>query len=104
MKSALCLAMLAALACAPAQAREDVQTGSLMICDTEKQVERYVTFLNIAGNPQSAIRTVNTEAENPNACALSNIAYIRGGQIGIVRTQDEAFENHRSPGRRAQHA
>jgi hypothetical protein len=93
MKAALSLALLALVLCAPARAAQyDVQTGSIMICDTQKQVERYVTFLNLAGNPQSAIRAVNTEADNPNACALSHIAYIRGARIGVVRTQGEAFE------------
>ena len=92
MKSALCLAMLAALLCAPAHAQQDVQTGSIMICDTQRQVERYVTFLDVAGNAQSAIRTVNAEADNPAACAVNNIAYIRGATIGTVRTRSDAFQ------------
>jgi hypothetical protein len=92
MKSALGLVMLACLLCAPASARDDVQTGSIMICDTQKQVERYLTLLTLAGNAQSAIRAVNTEAENPSACAVSDIAYIRGARIGIERTRTDAFE------------
>jgi len=93
MKAALSALLALVALCAPACAAQyEVQTGSIMICDTEKQVERYATFLNIAGKEESAIRAVNTEADNPNACALTNIAYIRGASIGVVRTQSEAFE------------
>jgi hypothetical protein len=94
MTYALRLAILALLVCSAfrAQASEDVQTGTIMICDTQKQVERFVTFLNVAGNPQSAIRAVNTEAENPSACAVGTIAYVRGETIGTARTQSDAFQ------------
>jgi hypothetical protein len=93
MKAALSALLALVALCAPARAAQhEVQTGSIMICDTKKQIERYVTFLNIAGKEETAVRTVNTEAEDPNACALSNIAYIRGARVGVVRTSNEAFE------------
>jgi hypothetical protein len=94
MTYALRLAILALLFCSPfrVEASEDVQTGTIMICDTQKQVERFVTFFNFAGNAQSAIRAVNTEAENPSACAVGTIAYVRGEKIGMARTQTDAFQ------------
>jgi hypothetical protein len=45
-----------------------------------------------AGDAQSAIRVVNAEEHNPSACAIVNVAYIRGTQIGMARHGDTAFE------------
>jgi hypothetical protein len=60
MKSALRLAMLLSLIYVPAHAHE-VETGAILVCDTQKQVERYVQFFD--GNPQVAISAVNAEAK-----------------------------------------
>jgi hypothetical protein len=38
MKSALCLVLLSSLICLPARARE-IETGAIMLCDTQKQVD-----------------------------------------------------------------
>jgi hypothetical protein len=101
MRSALRLAILSLLLGAPAHAQEaartsplaqEVVTGQIMICDTQKQVERFVTFSQITGKPSSAIKAVNTEAENPTACGMADAAYLRGTPIGITRTATEAFQ------------
>jgi hypothetical protein len=94
MTYALRLALLTLFFCSPfrVEASQDVQTGTIMICDTQQQVERFVRFLNVGGNAQSAIRLVNTEAENPSACAVGTIAYVRGDKIGMARTQSDAFQ------------
>ena len=89
MKSALRFAILSLLMCLPAQAR-DVETGPVMICDTQQQVERYVQLFN--GNREQAIRAVNAEANNPNACAMVDAAYVRGPSLGMARTMSHAFE------------
>jgi hypothetical protein len=91
MQLALRLATLALLLCSAAQAQE-VQTGSMMICDTRSQVERFVTLLASAGDPASAAKAVNTEAADPTACARADIAYLRGARLGVVRTPSDAFE------------
>lgn len=83
------LALLAAPFCAPAQATE-YEVGTSIVCDTQQQVERFVALFN--GDAQAAIRFVNAEEKNPTACAIMNIAYVRGAQVGTARHGEHAFE------------
>ena len=83
------LGLLAASLCAPAQAA-DYEVGASIVCDTQTQVERFVMLF--AGDAQSAIDTVNAQEHNPTACALANVAYLRGSRIEMVRHADRAFE------------
>ena len=53
-------------------------------------MERFVALF--AGDAQSAIGAVNAEEHNPTACALINVAYLRGAHIGTARHGDKAFE------------
>jgi hypothetical protein len=89
MKSTLRLAILLSLTCLPANAYE-TETGSVMICDTEKQVERFVQFFD--GSPQGAISAVNAEENDPNACAMADAAYVQGPPLGIMRSKSDAFQ------------
>jgi hypothetical protein len=82
-------ALLAAPFCAPAQA-SDYEVGASLVCDTQGQVERFVALFS--GDAQAAIRVVNTEEANPNACAIMNVAYMRGTQVGMARHGENAFE------------
>jgi hypothetical protein len=88
MKTALIVAILSLITCLPAHAYE-TETGAVMICDTQKQVERYVQVFN--GNPQAAIRAVNTEENDPNACALVDVSYVQGPDVGMARSSSHAF-------------
>jgi hypothetical protein len=83
------LAVLIAPLCGSARAM-DYEVGTSIICDTQAQVERFVALLS--GNTQAAIDAVNAEEENPTACALVNVAYLRGAEIGMARNGDSAFE------------
>jgi hypothetical protein len=83
------LALLAAPFCAPAQATE-YEVGTSIVCNTQQQVERFVALFN--GDAQAAIRFVNAEEKNPTACAIMNIAYVRGAQVGTARHGEHAFE------------
>ena len=89
MKSALCIAMLSLSVCLPAHAYE-VQTGAVMICDTQKQVERFVELFD--GNQQIAIRAVNTEENKPNACAMVDVSYVQGPKLDTARNRSHAFQ------------
>jgi len=80
MKAALILATLSLRIFVPAYAYETT-TGAVMICDTQKQVERYVQLFD--GDPQVAIHTVNTEENNPNACALVDVSYVEGPEAPV---------------------
>jgi hypothetical protein len=83
------LALLAAPFCVPAQAA-DYEVGTSLVCDTQGQVERFVALFN--GDAQAAIRVVNAEEANPNACAIMSVAYMRGMQVGMARHGENAFE------------
>jgi hypothetical protein len=83
------LAVLMAPLCGSAQAM-DYEVGTSIICDTQTQVERFVALLS--GDTQAAIDAVNAEEKNPTACALVDVAYMRGAEIGMARNGDSAFE------------
>ena len=83
------LALLAAPFCAPAQA-SDYEVGTSLVCDTQGEVERFVALFS--GDAQAAIQVVNAEEAKPNACAIMNVAYMRGTQVGMARHGDNAFE------------
>jgi len=89
MKTALVLAVLLPLACLPAKAYE-IRSGAVTICDTQGQVERYVQLFD--GNAQLAIGAVNTEEHDPSACALVNVSYVQGPELGIIRSREHAFQ------------
>jgi hypothetical protein len=89
MKHAASLALSLLLTCAPAQAYE-VETGPVLICDTQEQVRRFVQAFD--GNQDHAINTVNVEEHDPNACAVVNATYVLGPQLGVARSQAYAFE------------
>src|SRR5262245_59109572 len=63
----------------PARAHE-VETGTVMVCDTQKQVERFVALFE--GDAQAAISAVNAEEQDPTACAVLEVAYVSGPQVG----------------------
>jgi hypothetical protein len=81
MKSILRIAVLSWLVCLPAHAYE-VETGAITICDTQKQVERFVQLFE--GNAQVALRAVNAEEHNPNACAMVDVSYVQGPNLGLA--------------------
>jgi len=85
---AIRIALLSLLLCLPARAQE-IQVGSAMACDTQEQVERFVTVFR--GDVESAAKTVNAEARNPTACDVVAVAYIFGPEVATVRTDSRTF-------------
>jgi hypothetical protein len=85
---ALVLTLLAAL-CAPARAA-DYEVGTNLLCDTRQQAERFVALFN--GDAEAAVVAVNAEEQDPTACVLMNVTYLRGSQIAMARHGDNAFE------------
>src|SRR5215468_3932085 len=75
--------------CTPAQA-VDYEVGAKLVCDTQAQVERFVALFT--GDAQAAIQVVNAEEQNPSACVIMDVAYMRGTQIRMARHGDSAFE------------
>jgi hypothetical protein len=68
----------------------DYEVGASLVCDTQAQAERFVAVFT--GDAQDAIRVVNAEEQNPSACVIRSVVYVRGTQIGMVRHGDSAFE------------
>jgi hypothetical protein len=89
MKPALCLALLSLIAFSPARAQE-YERGTALLCDNQRLVERYVALFN--GEEESAINAVNTEEQNPNACGLATVAFMRGPDLGTARNKESAFQ------------
>ena len=89
MKPALYLALLSLISFSPARAQE-YEHGTALLCDTQKEVERYVALFN--GEEQSAINAVNTEEQNPTACVLATVAVMRGPDLGTARNKENAFQ------------
>jgi hypothetical protein len=83
------LALLLLLLAAPVGAHE-IETGSGVICDTREQAQRLAFLLD--HDAQAAIRTVNAEAHDVNACALATVAYVRGAKAGTARSKAGTFE------------
>jgi hypothetical protein len=89
MRPALHLALLSLLACYPAQAQE-FEHGTALLCDSQKQVERYVALFK--GKEQPTIDAVNTEEKDPTACGLATVAFVRGPELGTARNKNSAFQ------------
>jgi hypothetical protein len=92
MKTALTIAMLSlsAMSFATSAHAYDVETGSIMLCDTQKQIERYVQLFD--GNRDDAIKAVNTEESNPTACAMTNVAYVQGETVAVARSASDGYK------------
>jgi hypothetical protein len=73
----------------PASAQE-IEVGTSLICDTQEQVERFVTLCD--GDAQSTVNSVNAAEHNPTACAVSTMAYVRGRQLARARNKDTTFQ------------
>ena len=81
--------LLSLLLSAPARA-DEVEVGSALICDTRQQVEHLVSFMR--GDVQSAVNAVNAAEHNQTACGMSSLAFLRGSNLGTVRTKEETFQ------------
>jgi hypothetical protein len=89
MKFSVMVGFLSLLLFAPAHA-DEIETSTGVICNTQRQIERFVA-LNDA-DPQSAIRAVNAEEQDPTACAVASLAFVRGGSPVTVRKKDATFQ------------
>ena len=90
MKSGVCLALLLLLSFASREARAyEFAVGTIMICDTQNQVRRFAQLFE--SDITKAIRAINNEEHSANACALVDVAYVEGPQIGIARSALHTF-------------
>jgi hypothetical protein len=86
---ALAIALAPLSLCSRASAQQ-MEYGTTLICDTQEQVERYITLFN--GEAQTTVNQLNAEEHNPNACELGAVAYLRGPEIKSMRTPTRAYQ------------
>jgi hypothetical protein len=94
-----CLVLTLAL---PAQAQDGpakpegqdrVEIDTNLFCDTQQQVERFVTLLEEnGGSAEAAIAAVNTENKTLDACVIATAAYRRAGVAGTVKNSETTFD------------
>jgi hypothetical protein len=72
-----------------AQAQE-VEVTSGLICDTQQQVEQFVALYD--GDAKDTAERVNAAENNPTACVVSGMAYVRGRELKTARTKDTTFQ------------
>jgi hypothetical protein len=89
MKPTVLLAVLSLLMSFPARAQEYEQ-GAALLCDNQKQVERYVELFR--GEEQAAVDAVNAEVQDPTACALEIVTFVRGPEVETARNKGAAFQ------------
>jgi hypothetical protein len=70
--------------------RAKVCTQRAWEAQAQKQVEKFVAFSE--ADPQAAISAVNDEEEDPTACGVANLAYVRGHNALTIRTRDATFQ------------
>jgi len=96
MRFSLQAAIIAMLACFPAQAQESlpaqaqekIEIGQGVICDTAQQVERYVALRGNGAETNVALRTVNGEAEAHGAvCTVALVMFSAGDRVAGLTVQ-----------------
>ena len=77
----------------PQQDRERVEIDTNLICDTQQQVERFVTFLDEnGGSAEDALAAVNAENKTRDACVIATAAYRRAGVTGTAKNNEATFD------------
>jgi hypothetical protein len=69
---------------------DEVQVGMALVCDTQQQVERYVAVYD--GDAGTAVRTVNDEEHDPNACGMASMAYMVSAHVATARSKAATFQ------------
>ena len=87
---ALATALLSSLASPAARAQQiEVEVGESLVCDTQQQMERFVTLFD--GNAENAVSAVNNEVNDPNACGVVSVAFVRGPEIATTRNRTGTY-------------
>jgi len=81
---------------APAQkqdGQERVEIDTNLFCDTQQQVERFVSLLDQnGGSAEAAIAAVNDESKTDDACVIATAAYRRAGVTGTAKNNEATFD------------
>src|SRR5262245_54910562 len=78
-----CLCLVTPAAAQQQEAVANIQVGTTIICDTQKQMERFVVVFD--GDFGAAMDKVNAEENNPTACIGATMAYVQGGELSKAK-------------------
>lgn len=68
----------------------DGAVGRGLVCDSSRQLERFVEFLNQGQQEDDALQSVNDEAQNPMACGVFLTAFALGKPVNKATMLGEA--------------
>jgi len=80
---------------APAKqdSQDRVEIDTNLFCDTQQQVERFVSLLDEnKGSAEAAIAGVNQENKTQDACVIATAAYRRTGVTSTVKNREATFD------------
>jgi hypothetical protein len=66
-----------------------IQVGTTVICDTQQQMERFVTLFD--GDYAGAMNKVNAEERHPTACIGATMAYMRGDELSKAKSSKGTY-------------
>jgi hypothetical protein len=66
--------------------------GVGMICNTSDQAEQFIALQAKGIAADAAMKTVNTQANNPRACGLAAIAFIRDKTLDTKTVKDKLVQ------------
>ena len=58
--------------------KNSIEVGVGLVCNSEQQVQRYLSLHAQDRAPETTLKLVNTESQDPNACSIAAVAFIRG--------------------------
>jgi hypothetical protein len=73
--------------------QDRVEIDTNLFCDTQQQVERFVSLLDEnKGSAEAAIAGVNTENKTQDACVIATAAFRRAGVTSTVKNAEATFD------------
>ena len=64
--------------------KNSIEVGVGLVCNSEQQVQRYLSLHAQDRAPETTLKLVNTESQDPNACSIAAVAFIRGKEGATV--------------------
>jgi len=78
---------------AKAEGQDRVEIDTNLFCDTQQQVERFISLLDEnKGSAEAAIAGVNQENKTQDACVIATAAFRRVGVTSTVKNQEATFD------------
>ena len=73
-----------------ARATHEAEIGTGLVCDTQQQVERFVSLYD--GDTPGTVKKVNDAEGDPTACGVAAMAFVRGRALATARHKDATFQ------------